>query len=279
MNPQNTLQILRSLRFSAMADEYEKQLADPLAYEKLSFDERLSLLVDSERLKRQNNKLKKLIGTAAFSDSRACLEDVEYYPDRKLDKSQLWNFATCAYVDLGNHIILKGASGCGKTYLACALGMAACRKFKKVRYIRLPELLDDIKVAHSSGDFRKILSEYRKVDLLILDDWLLRKLNEDQAHDVLELVEYRSYNTKHPGGMSTIFCTQYNEGEWYDRIAQPDSENAPETDAILDRIVHNSHIIRIEGMSMRQRHGLDAPKGQAALLNEAFRGSAPNPGV
>ena len=279
MSQQSTIQILKEMRFSAMAAEYEKQNANPLAFEKLSFDERFTLLVEAERIKRQNSKLKKLIDTADFFFPHACLEDLEYYPDRKLDKARLWDFATGRYIDLGNHIIIKGASGCGKTYLACAFGMAACRKFKKVRYIRLAVLLDDFKVAHASGNFRKILNEYRKVDLLILDDWLLRRLNEDQTHDVLELVEYRSCNTNHPGGMSTIFCTQYNEGDWYDRIVQPDSENAPETDAILDRIIHNAHVVTMSGMSMRQRHGLDAPENQSALLDDTSRGSAPNPGV
>lgn len=279
MSASNTLQVIKNLHFSAMAAEYEKQLANPLSFENLSFEERLALLIDAERIKRQNNRLKRLIDSAGFSDSRACLEDVEYYPDRKLNRSQLWSFAAGTYIDLGNHIIIKGASGCGKTYLACALGLAACRKFKKVRYIRLPVLLDDFKIAHAAGDFRKILNEYRKVDLLILDDWLLRKLTAEQTHDVLELVEYRSYNAKHPGGMSTIFCSQYDEGDWYERIVQPDSENAPETDAILDRIVHNSHFICVDGMSMRQRHGLDAPENQKCLLPLESQGSAPNPGV
>jgi len=279
MNIRSTLQTLKAMHFSAMAAEYEKQLSDPQAFSKMSFDDRVALLVDTEWNRRQLNKLKKLIISANFSVPNACLEDIEYYPDRKLNKSDLWGFATCHYIEQGNHIIIKGASGCGKTYLACAFGVSACRKFKKVRYIRLPELLDEFFLARAAGEFRKIISEYKKVDLLILDDWLLRKLNDEQAHDVLELVEYRSRSSKRSGGVSTIFCTQYNEDEWYERIAQPNEENAPETDAILDRIVHNSHVINIEGMSMRQRHGLDAPKGQGHLLFDSTRGSAPDPGV
>ena len=140
----STFEKLKALNCSAMADEFQNQINDSRAYNSLGFEERLGLLVDAEWNRRQANKLKNLIKRASFSISTACIEDIEYLPDRKLDKAQLIRFSTCQYINEGHHIILKGASGSGKTYIACALGNAACRKFKTVRYIRMPELLDEL---------------------------------------------------------------------------------------------------------------------------------------
>lgn len=109
-------------------------------------------------------------------------------------------------------IILKGASGNGKTYLACALGHAACRKFKSVKYIRMPELLDELSIAKGCGTFKKAIKSYKKVDLLILDEWMIRPLAAQEAYDLLEIVESRCE------AGSIIFCTQYESAEWYDRI-------------------------------------------------------------
>ncbi len=130
------------------------------------------------------------------------MEEIAYYEDRKLDKAQMLRFSTCKFVDEGHHIILKGASGNGKTYIACALGNAACRRFKKVRYVRMPELLDELSIARSGGELKKCLASYKKVDLLILDEWLIRPLSPQESYDLLEIVEARCQR-------SMIFCTQY----------------------------------------------------------------------
>lgn len=131
MNPQNTVDTLKAMRFSAMANEFERQLNDLASYGQLGFEDRFSLLVDAEWNRRQQNKLARIIREARFAHPGAEIEDIEYHADRKLDKVQILRFATCRYIEEGHHIILKGASGSGKTFLACALGNAACRKFKK----------------------------------------------------------------------------------------------------------------------------------------------------
>lgn len=163
-----------------------------------------------------------------------------------MDKAEILRFATCKYIDDGHHIILKGASGNGKTYISNALGNAACRKFKSVRYIRMPELLDELNVAKGCGILKKTLANYKKVDLLILDEWLIRPLSQQESYDLLEIVEARCTDG------SIIFCTQYEPDDWYVRLnpnSTIDAESGSAiTDAIMDRIIHNSY----EVLSKRQ---------------------------
>ena len=149
-------------------------------------------------------------------------------------------------------IMLKGASGNGKTYLACALGNVACRKFKTVRYIRTPELLDELSIAKANGVLKDAIKAYAKLDLLILDEWLIRRLSYNEAYDLLEIVEARE-------NRSMIFCTQYETEGWYCRIHPDEDNDSPISEAIMDRIIHNSYIVAIDGKcSMRERHGLNA---------------------
>ena len=172
---QQTIDMLTEMKMTAMAAEFANQIQDA-SFNSLGFEERLRMLVTAEWNRRQNNKVTRLMRNAEFDIPSAVMEEIEYHEDRKLDKAQLLRLAACKYIDEGHHVVLEGASGNGKTYIACALGNAACRRMKTVRYIRMPELLDELNIARSNGSLKKLMKAYKKVELLILDEWLIRPL-------------------------------------------------------------------------------------------------------
>ena len=169
MLTETTVNKLNEMKLTTMARAFKEQLTTPCISE-LSFEERFGLLVDQEWTSRKNNHLKKLIKKAKFAEYDANIEDIEYHADRKLDAAQIARLATCEYINEHHNILLLGATGCGKTYIACALGMAAIRNFLSVRYVRLPELLTELAIARGNGTYRKVIQQYKKPALLILDE-------------------------------------------------------------------------------------------------------------
>lgn len=239
---------LQDMKLRTMAESFNHQIMDS-AFAELTFEERFGLIVDSEWNQRKNNKLTHLLQIAAFSGRNACIENIEYHVDRKLNKSLIMRLSTCNYIHEKHNVIVLGASGAGKSYMACALGVAACRNFIKTKFIRLPELLNDISVASGQGTYKKFMSQLKKIPLLILDEWLLVPLNEGEARDLLEIIEARHKQA------STIFISQFSSMGWHSRIG---SEGTL-ADAILDRIVHDSYEIFIDGDdSMRRRKGINS---------------------
>ena len=249
---QPTLDKLREMKMTAMADSYRFQLEDP-AMKNLSFDERFGLLVDIEYTSRQNSHLQRLISNAEFDKPQATILGVNYESGRKLDRELIHNLATCAYITEKRNIIITGATGCGKTYLACAFGMEACKMFYTTRYVRLPDLLLELKIARDGNTYKKVIQKYSKPSLLILDEWLLIKCNQEAQYDLMELIHHRTKSG------SNIFCSQFRVSGWYDQLGGSASTLA---DAILDRIVHTSYEINIQALdpsrdiSMREIYGL-----------------------
>lgn len=249
MTNEATINKMIEMRLTAMADAFRIQLQDN-AQTELSLEERIGLLVDIEYNSRKNNRLKRLIKRATFEQPHACIADVNYSAGRKLDRSLINSLATCSYVAENHNIIIMGAAGAGKSYLCSAFGIEACKQFYTVKYIRLPELFVDLAIARGQGDYKKVLSQYTKVKLLILDEWMLVSLTESEARDLLEIIHARHKRT------STIFCSQFSPAGWHGKIGE-----ATIADAVLDRIVHDSYTVEIHNdgtkdLSMREVYGL-----------------------
>ena len=167
-----TVRKLQEMHLGVMAEAFSTQLQDS-QFQTVSFEDRFAMLVDAEWSARKSNRLTRLIRNAGYADPAACVENIEYLPERKLDREQILRLASCTYLQEAHNVIILGATGAGKTYLACALGMAASRSFYSVRYIRLPDLLVEISVARANGTYRDYMKKLRKEKLLILDEWLL----------------------------------------------------------------------------------------------------------
>ena len=253
MTIQSTTDKLIEMRLTSMADAFTLQNADPNMKE-VSFEDRFGMLVDIEYSNRKSNSLKRLIRNADFDQPEAHIADINYTSGRKLNRTLIDRLATCEYITEHRNLFITGATGSGKTYMACAFGMEACKQRFRTRYVRLPELLMDLEMARNDGTYKKVQAKYANPVLLIIDEWLLLKPNESEQHDILELLHRRRRNS------STIFCSQYDSSGWYEQLGGDDS---PLAEAILDRIKHDAYKINIvptdpsNYRSMREVYGLD----------------------
>jgi len=239
----DTLKKLKAMRLPAFAEAYQMQNDREPEYQSMSFHERLMLLVDAEYDSRHNNNIKRLVKNVGFSEPSAFLGNIDYLPDRHLDRGLLESLADNDYIQKGLDVILIGATGSGKSFIANALGVNACQSGYKTRYVRLPELFSELEAARIQGQYQKVMRQFQKLSLMILDEFLLIPSSDQEQRDLLELMEYRC------GHASTIFCSQFMPEGWHGRLG-----GSALADSILDRIIPSAYMMRIDGdVSMRQR--------------------------
>jgi DNA replication protein DnaC len=241
-----TVDKLPSLRLSGMAEALADQLEHPDRYGELEFTTRLGLLVDREAQDRDNRRLTRNLKTAHLR-TPACVEDIDFRRPRGLDRTQILSLAQARWVSEHRDLLISGATGCGKTYLACARAHAAIRRGHKALYWRTPRLLDELRLAHADGRAATLMTNWARLDVLVLDDLGLRPLTTTQAADLLEVIEDRHQRR------STIITSQLPINTWHDNLGEPTL-----ADAICDRILHTTHRIELRGESLRK----PAPTGQ-----------------
>ncbi len=240
-----TLDRLRELNLTGMARAFAEQL-ERADYQALSFDDRLGLLVDREAQDRDNRRLDRYLRVAKLRIG-ACVEDIDFRRSRGLDRSVVLSLAEAEWVTGHRNVLIVGATGLGKTFIACALAQAAIRRAHTALYLRAPRLLSELALARADGRLPRLMARWAKIDVLVVDDLALRPLAPEQAADLLEIIEDR-YQLR-----STIVTSQLPVSEWHDALGEPTI-----ADAILDRLLHNAHRIELRGESLRKPE--DAPE-------------------
>ena len=230
-----TVEKLHAMRLRVLASAWLEQdkLPDVLA---MTFDERLASLVDAEALARENARLTKNLKDAKLRLSNACIEGIDFARERQLDKSLVRQLATCRWVEEHQTVIITGATGTGKSYIACALAHQACRKGFRVFYRRVPRLFDELRLARADGTYPRLLARIARTDVLVLDDFAIGPLTEEARRDLLEVLEDR-YDLR-----ATLITSQLKHERWHDFLA----------DAICDRVLHAGHKLALHGPSRRK---------------------------
>ena len=235
----NTIAQLRTLKLDGLASGLEEQLAQA-GMSALSFEERLALLVDRETHHRNDRKLVRLLKQARLKYGQASIEDIDTRPSRGIDRRTVMSLALGDWVESGHSVLITGATGSGKSWLACALAQYACRRGKSALYQRVPRLQEELRIRHGSGVFGKWLVQLAKIDVLLLDDWGMGAIDSTTRSDLLEIIDDRAANK------ATIITSQLPIEHWHAWIG-----DATIADAILDRIMQRNHRFTLTGDSLR----------------------------
>ncbi len=248
MLTQQTLEKMNVMKLSAMAEAFEQQLGSG-EHAKLSFEERVGLLVDCEWTAREQRKLTRRLRAAKPRYKSASLEDVDFKHPRGLNRQQVLSLGSCSWIQDRHNLLITGPTGIGKSFLACAFVERACRRGFTARYVRMPRLLHEVAVGRGDGSYTRLLARLAKLDLLAIDDWLLAPLRDAERRDLLEVIEDRAEST------STLIASQLPVKDWHGVIGDPN-----QADAICDRLLHNAHRIELKGPTMRRTK--TAPKAK-----------------
>jgi DNA replication protein DnaC len=232
---------LRAMRLDALAAAWLEQQRQP-DVGKLSFDERFAMLVDAEWMHRENRRLARALKDAKLRLSQACVENIDYPARRELDRAVIRQLATCRWVGEHQNVIVTGAAGTGKTYIACALAQQACRKGHRAIYRRASRLADELTLARADGTYSRVLTRLARIDVLVIDDWGHAPMRDQERRDLVEVLDDRY------GLRSTVMTSQLPVSKWHDHIGDPTN-----ADAICDRVVHNAHRIVLKGPSRRKK--------------------------
>ena len=238
---EQTFNKIQDMRMHGFGRALQEQLNAEDQYDELSFEERLGLLVDREWTDREQRRLTRRLQQAKLREL-ACIEDLDYRHPRGLDRKLMQRLATCQWIDKSQNVIVVGPTGVGKTFILCALAHKACRDGHTALYRRVPRLLQELMTARADGTLPRLLARIARTHLLVLDDWGMAKLSDQERRDLLEVMEDRT------GCRSTMVGSQLPVSDWHEVIGEPTV-----ADAILDRLVHSAHRINLKGGSMRKK--------------------------
>lgn len=241
MTTSQTIEKLVKMRMYGFRDALDEQRLS-VEYQDMSFDERLSFLVEKEFIRRENNKISRRLSMAKLKQ-KGTIEDIIYEKRRGLHKSQIMELSQCYWIEQQKNIIITGATGVGKTFLSCALCNKACKLGHSSLYLKAGDMISKFKMAEAEGTLQELLIKFAKIKLIILDEWLREPLEPRVARIFLDFFDDRYSNS------SCILISQIPVSNWYEQIKEPTI-----ADAILDRIIHSAYKINIEGESLRKQN-------------------------
>jgi len=245
MSVQQTIELVRALKLYGALEAYQ-DLLNNSSLQDLPYNEQMAYVFDGERRYRENRKLANLSRAARAKIGSACPEDIEYSAERGLEKSRMLEYLSCDWITQGRNLIITAPTGCGKTYLSCAMGQQAARKGLSWAYKRFPDLLDELQLAHKNGSYAKLRAKLAKLRLLVMDDWAMAPLTDQSRRELLDVVDDRI------GTGAMLITSQLPVEGWHDYVSEGSIGGKTLADAIVDRISHNARYIQLKGESQRK---------------------------